>query len=1439
MSTRSSARNLFPPLDNLELTIRRSRTDPTLLNNSEMAAEGNEIAELKAEMADINKNLMRVLWVNQQVKAVTPNCETCGGPHSFSDCPATVGNTQNGSNQGQNQPPTYQAPAYQAPVYQAPVHQPHIPQPQVVTTNEFTNFMKANDAIIKNMQTNMTSLTNSNLELKNMFGQFMKMNTASSSGSGTFPCNTITNPIEDLKVVERDTEETKDTVHSTNNGSTEDVQPPVVQTESPILNSKLVISLIIKPVSSPVSAPKPNQRPSIPYPSRACRSFNFSSGWGCQRFLRQSRCFLKTRRALIDVFEETYLPQVRKKLKIYEAKTDKSSIDEPPEVELKDLPPYLEYAFLEGDDKLPIIIVKDLSVVEKTDLITVLKSHKRAIAQKLSDIKGIDPEFSTHKILMEEDFKPAVQHQRIVNPKIHDVIKNEGGFTVVENEENELILTRLVTGWRVCIDYQKMLKWCEDTNLCLNWEKSHFMVKEGIVLGHKISKEGIVVDKAKVDVIAKLPHPTTVKGIHSFLGHAGFYRRLIQVFSKIARPMTRILEKYTPFFFSKECVEAFQTLKIKLTEAPILIAPDWDLPFELMYDASDFAIGAVMGQRQEKHFRPIHYASKTMIEAESNYTTTEKEMLAVVYAFKKFQSYLVMNKSIMYTDHFALKYLFAKKDSKARLLRWVLLLQEFTFKVIDTKGAKNLAVDHLSRLENLHQNVLDPKEINESFPLETLNLKNKFFKDVKHYFWHDPFCSKSVLIKSSEAKLATNSQETIDVSKESEPEPNLVKRKTSSKRRVRKKITLSADDNIIYDDPDTAVELEPTKRRKSGKVTSDPPKKLKFVPSLTLEEQEAIEIMQALKESKRQQGTRGSSEGTGTKPRVPDESIVISATSSERTSIKPGVSIVEKDITKENVILDWGSEQESDKDVTDAAKAYAEKTSEVKDDAKKTEILPTSSSLFVSLEVKIQSEVPHIQSPSMLRVPVSIISKPLVLTPVQESPSKDIVTTLPPPSVSITPFLRVAKLEKDMSDLKKIYLYAEALAALKIQVSSVIDNYKIPKLPKKQTPTVDLEQGSEKSASEILKIKREQVEKQQTPKFTIKSVDQAADISMLHVPPENNEFEGEIIPCSDKMYQDMKNLYWWPNMKADIATYVRKCVTCAKVKAEHQRPSGLLVQPEIPIWKWDNITMDFVTKLPKSPQGYDTIWMIVDRLTKSAIFAPMRETDPLEKLAKLYLKKVKALGTSLDMSTTYHPETDGQSKRTIQTLKDMLRACVIDFRKGWINHLPLVKFSYNNSYHASIKAASFEALYGRKCRLPVCWNEVGEFYLTGPEIVYVGPFKVVARVGSIAYKLDLPEELSRVHNTFHVSNLKKCYANEPLVVPLDGLHFDDKLQFVEEPIEVMDHEVKRLRNSRIPIVKVRWNSRRGPEFTWEREDQFKKKYPHLFTKTAPSSSAAL
>nr|GEU41241.1 putative reverse transcriptase domain-containing protein [Tanacetum cinerariifolium] len=377
---------------------------------------------------------------------------------------------------------------------------------------------------------------------------------------------------------------------------------------------------------------------------------------------------------------------------------------------------------------------------------------------------------------------------------------------------------------------------------------------------------------------------------------------------------------------------------------------------------------------------------------------------------------------------------------------------------------------------------------------------------------------------------------------------------------------------------------------------------------------------------------------------------------------------------------------------------------------------------------------------------------------------------------------------------------------------------------------------------------------------------------MMH---ESHKSKYSIHPGFDKMYQDMKKLYWWPNMKANIANYVSKCLTCARVKDEHQRPSGLLVQPAIPEWKWDNITMDFITKLPKSPQGFDTMWVIMDRLTKLTYFLPIREDDPLDKLARLYLNRLVARhGIPVSIICDHDRRFTSNFWRLFQKALDMLRACVIDFGKCWVKDLPLCEFSYNNSYHASIKAAPYKALYGRKYRSLVCWAEVGEAQLTGPELIQetiekivlikqriqasqdrqksyadlkrkpmefeVGDrvmLKVVAKVGKVAYRLELPQELSRVYHTFHVSNLKKRYADEPLVMPLEGIHVDDRLQFVEEPVEIMERKIKRLKRSQIPLVKVRWNSRRGPEFTWEREDSFRKKYPHLFTNRVTSSTA--
>ena len=314
-----------------------------------------------------------------------------------------------------------------------------------------------------------------------------------------------------------------------------------------------------------------------------------------------------------------------------------------------------------------------------------------------------------------------------------------------------------------------VLKRCCETNLTLSWEKSHFMVKQGIVLGHIVSKRGMEVDRAKIEVISKLPPPKNVKGIRSFLGHAGFYRRFIKDFSKISLPLCNLLAKDAEFDFNQECLDAFNSLKEKLTTAPILVGPDWNEPFEIMCDASDFAIGAVLGQKIDKKSHVIHYASKTLNDAQINYSTTEKEFLAVVYALEKFRSYLVGSKVIVYTDHAALRYLLNKQDAKPRLLRWMLLLQEFDISIKDKKGCENVVADHLSRLEVIPSDERH-LQVNENFPDEQLfkvgtgmpwyaNIVNYlatgvinpdfshqerrlFLRRCQHYYWDDPYLFK-------------------------------------------------------------------------------------------------------------------------------------------------------------------------------------------------------------------------------------------------------------------------------------------------------------------------------------------------------------------------------------------------------------------------------------------------------------------------------------------------------------------------------------------------------------------------------------------------------------------------------------------------------------------------------------------------------------------------
>ncbi|GJW45387.1 putative reverse transcriptase domain-containing protein [Tanacetum coccineum] len=351
-----------------------------------------------------------------------------------------------------------------------------------------------------------------------------------------------------------------------------------------------------------------------------------------------------------------------------------------------------------------------------------------------------------------------------------------------------------------------------------------------------------------------------------------------------------------------------------------------------------------------------------------------------------------------------------------------------------------------------------------------------------------------------------------------------------------------------------------------------------------------------------------------------------------------------------------------------------------------------------------------------------------------------------------------------------------------------------------------------------------------------------------------------VYPGADKMYYDLRDMYWWPGMKRDIAIYVSKCLTCAKVKAEHQRPSGLLQQPRIPKWKWDKITMDLITKLPRSRSRHDVIWVIVDRLTKSAHFLAIREDFNMKKLARLYIDETvarhrvpvliisdrdgrfnlhfwqtvqKALGIRVDLSTAYHPQTDGQSERTIKTLEDMLRACIIDFGGSWDVELIKEKLKavrdHQKSY-ADKRRKPLEFEVGDRVLLKVSpWKGVVRFGKKGKLAPrYVGPFEILGRIGLVAYRLRLLEELSSMHDTFHVSNLKKCLADANLHVSLNEIKVDKTLHFVKEPVKIMDREIKKLKRKNITLVKVRWNSKRGPEFTWEHEDQIRIKYPQLF-----------
>ncbi|GJX24542.1 reverse transcriptase domain-containing protein, partial [Tanacetum coccineum] len=727
------------------------------------------------------------------VKAVEEVCVTCGSNHNFNNCPLT-----------RNDFPVFHDNIHQFQqtaavgnfVQRNPPNLANQMRPPGVSKTDFESYAKANDANMNNLQMKLDNFQRNQNDFQRVYNDsqkkqddFQKMmlsfmqnyHTNQASSSSSLPSNTIPNPRNEAKaittrsgasydgppipppVVEKEPEVTKDTELP----STEDIQPQVVQD----------LGKDKEPIKEPSFAQK--TKTSLPYPSRLAKEkIREKDDILASKFME---IFLLTSPEVDEAYydpegdilllesllnsdpspslnQESYLPEIKKELKV--CKSAESSIDEPPEVELKDLPPHLEYAFLADNNKLPVIIAKDLSDDEKTALIKM-------------------------------DYEPAVQHQRRVNPKIHDVIKKEveklldagliypisdspwvspvhcvpkkGGMTVVTNDENELVPTRL-KGWKNDENAISATRLVKDGKLAGNeyycfldgfsgyfqipidpndQEKTTFTCPYGTFAYRRMPFGLCNAPGTFQRCMMAIFHDMIEKTMEVFMDDFSVFGNS---FSKCLTNLEKMLKRCEDinlalnweksyFMVKEDCILAFQILKKKLTEAPILIAPNWDQPFEIMCDASDFAIGAVLGQRIDKHFRPIHYASKTMTEAETNYTTTEKEMLAVVYAFEKFRSYLIMNK------------------------------------IIDTKGAENYAADHLSRLENPYENVFDPKEINESFPLKTLNTvtshdnqstpwfvdianyyarnflikgmssqqKKKFFKDVKHYFWDDPY----------------------------------------------------------------------------------------------------------------------------------------------------------------------------------------------------------------------------------------------------------------------------------------------------------------------------------------------------------------------------------------------------------------------------------------------------------------------------------------------------------------------------------------------------------------------------------------------------------------------------------------------------------------------------------------------------------------------------